>query len=306
VQLLILLLAAASLGAPVSPAAHAKKHVASAAACARIHPLWKAQLRTLQANRGKVPVDAWVEQVYRPYSAFWAGYLGDEAAFRRWARGFTLAGDPRRSLPAHEDIGADIVNVSHKAAALAGRPVPCSDWYVLFGPGWTNMGGMGDLGMVVDFMGMPKEGALEDFHIYLPHEINHLMWSAARPRAGPGPLAERMVNEGFATYFATVYGNLTDARSLGYTPAEYRWALGHEAKLWTDARALLESDDKDVINRYMAASSRPEPDAPGKVGYFLGYRIVEAYVARHGPGSWKDLYGMTARQILDASRYDPS
>lgn len=98
---------------------------------------------------------------------------------------------------------------------------------------------------------------------------------------------------------------MSPARSLGYTPDEYRWAVAHEGELWNNARPLLAREDGKVVNRYMAASSHLEPAAPGKIGYFLGYRIVQAYVARHGPRSWKQLYNMTAAQILDASGYDP-
>jgi hypothetical protein len=271
----------------------------------RVHDLSKIQLRTLHANGGKVPLDAWVQQIYRPNAAFWSGYLGDETAFRGWAQKFTLADDPRRTVPIKRDIAAQIRRVTTGAAAFAGRPKPCSDWYVVFGPGWTNMGGLESGTMVVDFMGMPKADPLSDFDIYLPHEINHLMWAAARPDTGPGPLLERMLNEGFATYFAAIYDPLTPARSLGYKPEEYQWALAHEAELWNAARSLLDSEDKNVINDYMAASSHLEAGAPGKLGYFIGYRVVQAYVARHGRGSWKQLYGKTARQILDASGYDP-
>jgi uncharacterized protein YjaZ len=42
---------------------------------------------------------------------------------------------------------------------------------------------------------------------------------------------------------------------------------------------------------------------PAAGGYFIGFRIVSAYVARHGPKSWADLIGMAPRDVLRRSGY---
>jgi uncharacterized protein YjaZ len=43
------------------------------------------------------------------------------------------------------------------------------------------------------------------------------------------------------------------------------------------------------------------PGAPGKVGYYLGYRIVEEYVRRRGPDAWRELYDLPLAEILARS-----
>ncbi len=298
------LLVSSCAGRPIAQEASAAPDALPAAECVRVHDLSRLQLANLDAN-GAAIVEAWVEQVYRPNPAFWEGYLGGEQAFRQWAQKVSLKDDPRRGIPSIRDLSRDIRDVTVRAARLARRPVPCGDWTIVFGPGWTNLGGMGKLGMVVDFLGMPRARTLGDFDDYLPHEVNHLIWRAARGEAGAGTLLERMIDEGFATYFAQVYsrGRMSPSQTLGYTEAELQWALSHEARLWREAAPHLGSTDRAVLHRYTAAGARPEPAAPGKLGYFLGYRIVQAYVAKHGPNSWRDLYDMPLDRIVNTSGY---
>lgn len=277
--------------------------------CVRVHHLWKRQLAALARTAGQSPdarTAALVADVYRPYRAFWAGYLGDEGAFTDWVRTrFTLAGDPRRDVPLATDPGAMIADATQRMAALAGRPAPCSDWYIVYGPGWTNLGGIGTA-MVVDFLGMPRERAAEDFRAYLPHEVTHLIFGPAHagdPDAGT--LLNRIVDEGFATYAGRQYWgkDFSPAQALGYTEAEWAWALAHERELWALAAPALGVRERAVTDRFAAASAHPIPGGPGKVGYFLGYRIVDAYVARHGPESWRDLFSLPLARVLAESGY---
>lgn len=278
--------------------------------CVRVHHLWKRQLAALDRTAGRPAEErtaALVAEVYRPYQEFWVGYVGDEAAFAKWARTrLDLEGDPRRAIPFTVNTEAMILDASRRVAAFAGRPAPCSDWYLVYGPGWTNMGGLTKIGMVVDFLGMPRDGGAEDFRVYLPHEVAHLVFGpahAADPDAGT--LLARIVEEGFASYFSRLYWGrgLTPARALGYTEAEWRWALAHERELWALAAPQLRSRDRAVLERFSAVRSRPLPGGPGKVGYFLGYRMAEAYVARHGRRSWRKLFSLPYARILEESGF---
>jgi uncharacterized protein YjaZ len=96
---------------------------------------------------------------------------------------------------------------------------------------------------------------------------------------------------------------MTPNQALGYSEAEWQWALTHETELWEIAASELEETGQRVIRRYRAAREHLIPDGPGKVGYFIGYRIVEAYVAKHGNGSLHALIDLPVRQILEASGY---
>ena len=47
------------------------------------------------------------------------------------------------------------------------------------------------------------------------------------------------------------------------------------------------------------------PDAPKTLNYWLGFRIVEAYVKKHGKESWKDIYTKPISEIYRQSGYNP-
>ena len=282
--------------------------------CVRVHHLWKPQLAavTKTAAGSAERTEALLATVYRPYQQFWAGYLGakDDAGFTRWIReAWTLENDPRRDIPLSADLGAMIVDATRRVATLMQREQACSDWYLVYGPGWTNMGGLTGIGMVADFLGMPRERGVDDFRAYLPHEVAHVAWGAGhRGDQDAGTLLERIVGEGFATWFSDMYwgDSLSAAQALGYSDEELQRAFAHEHELWAVATPLLSARDRRTLDRFAAVRERVLPGAPGKAGYFIGYRIVDAYVTRHGPESWRDLIDMPFTQILARSGYAPS
>jgi uncharacterized protein YjaZ len=98
---------------------------------------------------------------------------------------------------------------------------------------------------------------------------------------------------------------VTPAQALGYSEAEWQWALAHEAELWAAAQPLLSSRERAVHDRFRSANTRIIAEGPRKVGYFLGYRIVDAYVKRHGTSSWQMLFELPMAKILQDSGYAP-
>lgn len=318
---LLLLLAAAACddGRPASVERLARANraiesgarAAAADTCMRIHELWQDQLRVaLQA--AEWPSDqrnqAFLDQVYRPHQRFWQGYVGDEDDFikRVAARWTELETDPRAEVPTRSDVSRLIRETATRASTLAARPPACADWYLVYGPGWTNIGG-GAMGMVVDFFGLPREDPVGDLQLYMPHEIGHLVFARSRPAEPDGDtLLRPIIEEGFVSYFSALYhGGIPPARALGYSDQEWEWAVGHERELWQLALPQLHTTDQDLIRRFRAANEHIMRGAPGKIGYFLGYRIVQAYVAAHGPESWRELFDLPLRIILSESRYSP-
>ncbi len=280
--------------------------------CTRVHPLWRTQLRLALAyadSSAAAREAAFLEAVYRPHRQFWEGYVGDEDAFterviRRWV---DLETDPRAAIPVENDIGEVLRATNRFAAELAGRPQSCSDWYLVYGPGWSNMGGLGTGEMLVDFLGFGGD-VTENIEVYVPHEAAHVLWSGRTQDPDDGTLLASIMGEGFATWFSVLYreGAVTPAQALSYSPDEWTAALEHEAELWRIASAELTTRDEERIRQYRAVSERVLPEAPGKIGYFIGYRIIEAYVARHGAESWSDLFELPLRTIVDSSGYAPS
>jgi len=277
-----------------------------AAGCVRVHEVWKAQVRAVHETAGlswRDRAQALVEQAYDPFESFWRGYLGDERDFRRWIRRLDLAGDPRRGIPLEAAPATLIASATAQMEELTGRRA-CAEWYVVYGPGWANLGVIGGVGMVVDFFGMPREGGTEDFRDYLPHEVSHIIDGGSEGESA-GTLLASIVGEGFASYVAAVFfrGAMSAAEALGYSEEEWAWAIEHEEEIWDLAKTLLMTRDPEEIRPFRAAGTRPIEGGPGKVGYFLGYRIVQAYVARFGDDSWVELYDLDAAEILERSGY---
>ena len=234
-------------------------------------------------------VDRLVRDVYAPYTAFWNGYLGGEGDFREWVAARLLAPDHpvRTRMAALLDVGLDrrFIEATDWIRRTTGRK-PRGTWYIVFGPGWTDMGGLGDIGMVADFTKMqPDAEAIADI---LPHELTHQVHGASPGRVNDpdrGTVLDRIVSEGFASYVAWVYGGgrRTPAQALMYPEPGWAWALAHEADLRAAAAPLLPSRRREDVDRVSSRSEHLLPGSPGADGYFLGYRLVQAYVAKRQP-----------------------
>jgi len=73
--------------------------------------------------------------------------------------------------------------------------------------------------------------------------------------------------------------------------------------LTTAARPYLGSRIRADLNRFASRSERLIDSGPPAVAYFLGFRIVQAYVTKHGAASWTDLIDLPVRQVLSRSGY---
>lgn len=279
--------------------------------CTRIHHLWRDQLRlslVLSERPRRDRESTFLDSIFVPHQDFWTGYVGGERGFVREVadRWSDLERDPRAAIPVNHDVGGMIEEANRLAAALTSRPVPCADWYLLYGPGWANMGGLSTGEMLIDFFGFSDEQ--EDLRIYIPHEIAHVLYGKRPQDSQDGTLLSSILSEGFATYFSVVFheGHLSPAAALGYSPEEWSWAELHEQQLWATASAELDSRNEDRIRMYRAAREHLLPGAPGKIGYFIGYRIVESYVSRHGRNSWIDFFELPLSELVARSGYHGS
>jgi hypothetical protein len=273
----------------------------------RVINLYKLQGVVLHETAG-APSDRAIErlvrEVYAPYTRFWAGYLGDEAAFRAWV--------PKLLEPGHEihsrlepllDVALDrrFIESVEWIERTTGRR-PDGTWYIVFGPGWTDMGGMGEIGMVADFTRMqPDSTSIANL---LPHELAHQVHGSSRTNdPDAGTVLHRMISEGFASYVAWVYsaGARTPAQALGYTEEEWSWAVEHERELFDAVRGIIDSHERRDSDRIAARREHLIPGSPGAAGYFLGFRMVQAYVAAHGEGSWMGIFDLPVREVLAAT-----
>ena len=278
-------------------------HESALDGCVQVHNVWKAQVRAVHLTaRGPIAdrVGMLRDSVYTPYSEFWDAYVID---YDRWTRrNFDLAGHPNRTFPTRVDLPRVIADVTARAEEMTGLR-GCAEWYLVYGLGASSMEGRNGR-MMVDFFG--GHSSAEDMHWLVSHEVAHVLRSR-ESEPEPWDVLAVIVNEGTADYFQDIYwrGELSDAEVLGYSESEWHWAIAHESELWAIAIEQLADTSRAVIARYQSSGRRLHPDGPTHVGYFLGYRIAEAYITKHGRNALVDLFRLPSRKILYDSGYSP-
>jgi hypothetical protein len=141
----------------------------------------------------------------------------------------------------------------------------------------------------------------------LPHELNHLVYEHFRQGDSNGGTAlSQTIDEGFACYFTYVF---FDHKMKKYEAVEnmtkenWAWYLKHEKEIFTTLKPYF-SDHSGNNPLLRNDKLKLFPDAPKSMNYWLGFRIIEKYVEKNGPDSWKDVYQLSADDLLDKSGYE--
>lgn len=109
-----------------------------------------------------------------------------------------------------------------------------------------------------------------------------------------GSLLDIMVYEGRIAYLISgMIDSNTAENVMGYTPQQAAWCSNYEAKIWAAIveQSHLFTTDNITIRKYIQPSpftATLTQEAPGRVGRWVGWRIIEAYAAHEG---------LTPRQI---------
>ena len=184
---------------------------------------------------------------------------------------------------------------------------PRGKWYLFYGPSWANLGGVGNGVMFIDFA-YPDNKDLNSVINWFPHELNHQIYSNVNRDSSRNVLS-RCIDEGFATYVNKLYWNNVKgkknyslAMSLSYTEEELTSTKEHWNFVLDYFRDHYLSEDQDEIDKFGGANRKLKEGLPGKIGYLIGYRIVEHYVEIHGSDSWRDIYKMNRKELLEKSK----
>lgn len=138
-------------------------------------------------------------------------------------------------------------------------------------------------------------GASSDLPTIVAHELMHYQQA---PETGQADLLAASVREGMADWFA----ELISGRHIN--AAAHHWGLANECALWREFEPRMHGTEYDGF-LYDGGRSR---DRPADLGYFIGYRIVAAYMARaRDPRvAYREvLGGLPARELLARSGYAP-
>lgn len=123
-------------------------------------------------------------------------------------------------------------------------------------------------------------------------------------------LLERMVYEGKMKYLVShALPDSDPALLMGYTAEELQWVKEHEGSIWKAIieRKHLYTPDHITTGRYFEElpSFFLSDDAPGNIGVYIGWQIVNHYMKETGATPDMLLQQTNAQDVLTAAKYKP-
>ncbi len=128
-----------------------------------------------------------------------------------------------------------------------------------------------------------------------------------------GRLLEAMIYHGKLMYLLQVlFPDEEMHELLSYTQQQYEWSLKYEKNIWAlivEQRDLYSTDWR-TITRYTQpapfTNGLSQENSPGRIGVFIGWRMVSSYMERNEQVSLHDLMNeQDAQKILQLSGYRP-
>ncbi|RYY40181.1 MAG: hypothetical protein EOO08_07545 [Chitinophagaceae bacterium] len=125
------------------------------------------------------------------------------------------------------------------------------------------------------------------------------------------PLLEQLVEKGKQLYLLDhLLPDADDSLKTGFTGAQHKFIERNEGNIWSQLLRdeNLYSVDPSTLQTYIGEApftqGLPE-DAPGNLGPWLGWRIVQAYAKRNDKKTLKEILALPAKTIYEESRYRP-
>lgn len=140
---------------------------------------------------------------------------------------------------------------------------------------------------------------LASLPIIVAHEHTHVLQARAAGIFGASTLLEQALVEGSADFI----GELVSGGNVNAHLRDY--ALSREHQLWLDFQGVMGGND---VSQWLYNQGSATGDRPGDLGYFIGYRIAEAYYAKASDKKQavKDIIEVAnALAFLKASGYNP-
>lgn len=125
-------------------------------------------------------------------------------------------------------------------------------------------------------------------------------------------LLDQMMYRGKVMYLtAQLFDKLPPYEVMGWTKEQWNWCVRNEQAIWhlvMDKRDLFKTESL-VLTGYLndgPFTSEVSQDAPGRLGIWLGWRIVESYMEHNENVSLQELMAEgDAQKILEESFYKP-
>lgn len=125
-------------------------------------------------------------------------------------------------------------------------------------------------------------------------------------------LLEQMLYRGKVIYLlAQLFPNLPAHEVMGYKKEQWDWCVDHEKAIWhliMDKRDLFKAEPL-LLSSYLndgPFTAEVSQDSPGRLGTWVGWRIVESYMAHNEQVTLQALMEEgDAQYILEQSHYQP-
>ena len=125
-------------------------------------------------------------------------------------------------------------------------------------------------------------------------------------------LLDQMIYRGKVMYLtAQLFDDLPGYEVMGWTKEQWKWCERYEKEIWhlvMDKRDLFKTESL-VLTGYLndaPFTSEVSQDAPGRLGIWLGWRIVESYMEHNPTVTLQELMAEgDAQKILGQSYYKP-
>lgn len=129
----------------------------------------------------------------------------------------------------------------------------------------------------------------------------------------PSPkLIDAMVHEGKLLYYLDmVLPSAPDSVKIGYTKKQLDWCKKNEPEIWAflTEKDLLFNNQVREYNKLITESpsiSGMPPEAPGRIGIWVGWQMVRRYMQQNPKVSLEELMAMKdGQKILQGSKYKP-
>lgn len=125
-------------------------------------------------------------------------------------------------------------------------------------------------------------------------------------------LLDNMIYEGKKLYFTELmFPNRTENDLIGYSQEKYAWAEHYQPEIWNYLveKELLYSKETDAKRKFIEEAPFTKPFSnvsPGRLGIFIGWKIVQGYMENNPDVSLVDMLQNTDSQmILKLSKYKP-
>jgi uncharacterized protein YjaZ len=125
-------------------------------------------------------------------------------------------------------------------------------------------------------------------------------------------ILQEMIEAGKRLYFVeAMQADITGNVLMGYRESQFKWAVENQAEVWAYlvSEQLLYKNDFMMFKKLFGDgpfTREFSEEAPARLGEFIGWQIVKAFMERNSEVKLNELVQLTDYQrILTDSRYKP-